>query len=271
MESVDEKLTALEPKRILAADDELKIVQFIKVNLERRGYEVDTAANGVQALAKIRVDKPDLLITDVMMPEMDGFELLTAIRRDAEIESLPVLIMIAKASYLSNDEEEMKFLSQANFIEKPFTPDYLGAIVDEILGAPLPIPQGKRLLVVEDVPKIAQIITSSLSKNGYAVETAENGLQALAKIKANLPDLLITDMNMPEMSGLELIDAIRRDTTMKDLPVLLMTTRVEGERYCQPPDVNDLLSRGANQVIHKPFGPAKLLVTVTHMLSHRNL
>ena len=69
--------------RILAVDDEPNIVRLIQVNLERMGYQVETANNGVQALEKIRASRPDLVVSDVMMPEMDGFELLSTIRRDA--------------------------------------------------------------------------------------------------------------------------------------------------------------------------------------------
>ncbi|MEY3763554.1 MAG: hypothetical protein RLZ42_214 [Armatimonadota bacterium] len=83
--------------RILVTDDEPNIVRLIQVNLERQGFQVETANNGAQALEKIRANRPDLLVSDVMMPEMDGFELLSNIRRDPALENLPVIMLTAKA------------------------------------------------------------------------------------------------------------------------------------------------------------------------------
>src|SRR5258707_190687 len=83
--------------RILAVDDEPNIVRLIQVNLERHGYQVETANNGAQALAKIRASRPDLLVSDVMMPEMDGFELLKNVRMDPVLADLPVIMLTAKA------------------------------------------------------------------------------------------------------------------------------------------------------------------------------
>ena len=83
--------------RVLVVDDEVNIVRLIQVNLERQGYQVETANNGAQALAKIRESRPDLLVSDVMMPEMDGFELLANVRRDPVLNDLPVIMLTAKA------------------------------------------------------------------------------------------------------------------------------------------------------------------------------
>jgi two-component system alkaline phosphatase synthesis response regulator PhoP/two-component system response regulator VicR len=117
--------------RILAVDDEPNIVRLIQVNLERHGYQVETANNGAQALAKIRENRPDLLVSDVMMPEMDGFELLSSIRRDPALSDLPVIMLTAKAQ----DANVMEGYSRGAdmYLTKPFNPAELLQFVKRIL------------------------------------------------------------------------------------------------------------------------------------------
>jgi two-component system, OmpR family, alkaline phosphatase synthesis response regulator PhoP len=117
--------------RILAVDDEPNIIRLIEVNLTRHGYQVETANNGVQALEKIRASRPDLVVSDVMMPEMDGFELLSSIRRDPALESLPVIMLTAKAG----DKDVLGGYSRGAdmYLTKPFNPAELLAFVKRIL------------------------------------------------------------------------------------------------------------------------------------------
>lgn len=119
--------------RILAVDDEPNIVRLIQVNLERHGYQVETANNGAQALAKIRENRPDLLVSDVMMPEMDGFELLSTIRRDPVLSDLPIIMLTAKAQ----DANVMEGYSRGAdmYLTKPFNPQELLQFVKRILSS----------------------------------------------------------------------------------------------------------------------------------------
>jgi len=119
--------------RILAVDDEPNIVRLIQVNLERQGYQVETASNGTQALAKIRDHRPDLLVSDVMMPEMGGFELLENIRRDNSIADLPVIMLTAKTS--EKDIMDGMVRGADMYLTKPFNPIELLQFVKRILAA----------------------------------------------------------------------------------------------------------------------------------------
>jgi len=119
--------------RILAVDDEPNIVRLIQVNLERHGYTVETANNGAQALAKIKANRPDLLVSDVMMPEMDGFELLANVRRDPAIADLPVIMLTAKAQ----DKDVMTGYQHGAdmYLTKPFNPQELLQFVKRLLAS----------------------------------------------------------------------------------------------------------------------------------------
>jgi two-component system alkaline phosphatase synthesis response regulator PhoP/two-component system response regulator VicR len=117
--------------RILVTDDEPNIVRLIQVNLERQGFQVETANNGAQALEKIRANRPDLLVSDVMMPEMDGFELLSNIRRDPALEDLPVIMLTAKAQ--DRDVLEGYTRGADMYLTKPFNPIELVTFAKRLL------------------------------------------------------------------------------------------------------------------------------------------
>ena len=117
-------------KTILVVDDERHIVRLVQVNLGRAGYEVTTAYDGVEALEAVRSEIPDMIILDVMMPRMDGFEALKKLRADAQTKDIPVIMLTAKAQ----DADIFKGWSSGvdSYLTKPFNPRELLAFVDRI-------------------------------------------------------------------------------------------------------------------------------------------
>jgi two-component system alkaline phosphatase synthesis response regulator PhoP/two-component system response regulator VicR len=118
------------PLKILVCDDERHIVRLIQVNLERQGYQVVTAYDGKEGLEKVRTEKPDMCVLDVMMPYMDGFEVLKALRRDPATEGLPVIMLTAKAQ--DKDVFEGYQYGADMYLTKPFNPVELVSFVKRI-------------------------------------------------------------------------------------------------------------------------------------------
>ncbi len=116
--------------KILVCDDERHIVRLIQVNLEKQGYQVVTAYDGKEGLEKIRSEKPNLVVLDVMMPYMDGFEVLKNLRRDVEFENLPVIMLTAKAQ--DKDVFEGYHYGADMYLTKPFNPNELVTFVKRI-------------------------------------------------------------------------------------------------------------------------------------------
>ena len=104
-------------KKILAVDDEKHIVRLVQINLEREGYEVITASNGREALEKVEAEQPDLVVMDVMMPEMDGYETARAIRQMDHFKTLPIISLTAKA--MAGDREKCLAAGASDYITKP--------------------------------------------------------------------------------------------------------------------------------------------------------
>ncbi len=118
------------PLKVLVCDDERHIVRLIQVNLERQGYTVVTAFDGKDGLEKVKAENPDLMVLDVMMPYMDGFEVLKSLRRDPAFESLPVIMLTAKAQ--DKDVFEGYHYGADMYLTKPFNPMELVSFVNRI-------------------------------------------------------------------------------------------------------------------------------------------
>ena len=126
------------PKKILAVDDEKHIVRLVQVNLERAGYTVVTANDGKEALQKVADENPDLVVLDVMMPYMDGFEVLQNLRRNPSTRDIPVIMLTAKAQ----DADVFKGWQSGVdcYLTKPFNPmellSFVKRIFDSMGGGP---------------------------------------------------------------------------------------------------------------------------------------
>jgi len=119
------------PHKILAVDDERHIVRLVEVNLARAGYQVVTAFDGREALEKVKSERPDLIVLDVMMPYMDGFEVLNVLKKDPETKDIPVIMLTAKAQ----DADVFRGWQSGvdTYLTKPFNPLELLTFVKRIL------------------------------------------------------------------------------------------------------------------------------------------
>lgn len=117
-----------EAARILVVDDDPRVLRLLQVNLKRYGFVVETAGNGAEALIRLRARRPDVLVSDVMMPEMDGYELLANVRRDPSLAYLPIILM---GVFTSNGF----WYYEASLLTKPFNPFELFMIIKRLLPA----------------------------------------------------------------------------------------------------------------------------------------
>jgi two-component system alkaline phosphatase synthesis response regulator PhoP len=118
--------------KILVVDDEIYIVHILDFSLGMEGYEVVTALDGEQALEKLKQEKPDLIVLDIMMPKLDGYEVCKAIKSDPETRQIPVILLSAKGR---NVDQKMGFdVGADDYITKPFSPRKLVERINQLLG-----------------------------------------------------------------------------------------------------------------------------------------
>jgi len=146
IERIPDTLKKPGPRLVLVVDDEPRMIRFIRMNLELEGYHVVEAGNGIEALDQVRKHMPDLVIMDIMMPKMDGFETLRLLR---EISTVPVILLTVKGE----EEDRIRGLELGadDYVTKPFSPRELISRVNAVLRrADWPSPAPRTILAIDD-------------------------------------------------------------------------------------------------------------------------
>jgi DNA-binding response OmpR family regulator len=198
-------------RTVLAIDDDPEVLRLLRDSLKGTGYGLVAAASGEEGLALARTRKPFVITLDVMMPHRDGWSVLQALKRDPELRDIPVIM----ASILENRALGFS-LGVADYMVKPFD---RATLLDKLKG--VESAAGRRVLVVDDDEDVRGMVQLGLKYEGYRVETAADGRSALAAIAAAPPDVLFLDLNLPDMSGLELLG--RLDAASRNMRVIVLT------------------------------------------------
>ncbi|WP_428261379.1 response regulator [Haliangium sp.] len=244
--------------RVLLVDDSALIHRHTAPLLEDAGYEVVSAHDGAGALALCERALPDLVITDVEMPSMDGYALCKALKQRAP--HLPVLICSTLGE--AADLERGFDAGADDYLVKPVAPEELLTR----LGALSPMPgRRERILVVDDSPAQRHYVADCLTRQGFEVIMADNGRAGLDEVRSAPPALVISDYEMPEMTGFELVHALKRDPDTRNIPVIMLTAR-DSRR-----DMAQMRAAGATAYLVKPFAQDKCIATVERTLAERRL
>lgn len=126
-------MTDTTPKRVLCIEDEAEMIDLIRLILGRRGFEVKGANGGLEGLEMIRKEKPDLVLLDLMMPDMDGWEVYQQMKADEATRDIPVIVVTAKAQSIDK-VLGLHIAKVDDYIAKPFSPQELLASIDNVLG-----------------------------------------------------------------------------------------------------------------------------------------
>lgn len=207
--------------RILIVDDSLAMRGALIKTLRDKRFQIEQAENGVIGLEKVKKSHYDLIITDVDMPEMDGFTFCKTLRDEALSNATPVVIL---SSHDKESDIEHGFQVGASaYLSKTDAQEHLPGLVDRLLQKSSMIHQ-RLVLIVDDSPVIVGILEEGLTKEGYQVVTASNGKRALEKLEKIKPDLIISDLNMPEMDGLAFCAAVHQKPVLAAIPFICMSS-----------------------------------------------
>lgn len=197
--------------KLLIVDDDPGTLAWMSSALEAAGHEVRTFDSAWPALVVTRAWSPDLILTDILMPDMDGFAFSRLVRAH---ERVPIVFV----SVLQRQAEAV-LRGVAGYVQKPVTAAELRAAVDHLLGASGAAP----ILVVDDAADIRACYRLILEPR-FEVREAENGLQALEVLSREPIALAIVDVHMPVMNGVELLRAMRADPRFATIPVVVQTS-----------------------------------------------
>src|SRR6266513_4219353 len=270
-------LAALGGRRMLVVDDNETNRRILREMLAAEGVKVEeatTAAEGLDALRRAATKRTpfDLAILDVQMPDMDGFQLATAVRADKTLARTDLLMLTSAGQ--RGDGERCRELGIRGYLTKPLSrPDLLEALGTVLAGPPEEagtpdvvtrhtIAESRhslRVLLAEDNPVNQQAAVAMLVKRGHEVHVAGNGREAVDAVRNRDYDVVLMDVQMPEMDGFEATQAIRGTPKGKNLPIIALTAHaLSGER-------ERCLAHGMTDYLAKPFKGHELFAMVERL------
>jgi CheY-like chemotaxis protein len=197
-------------------DDDPTMHDLMVRVLHKEGFRVELAASGAEGIRKARDLHPDAITLDVMMPSMDGWAVLSALKSDPELADIPVIIVTMV------DDKKIGFtLGASDYLTKPVDRSQLAAVLRKYRCENPPCP----IMLVEDDPVNRDLLRQILEKEGWTVTEAENGRIALQLLEKDLPELILLDLMMPELDGFELIAELRQRPEWRSLPVVVITAK----------------------------------------------
>jgi CheY-like chemotaxis protein len=287
------KAGAARPARILVVDDEPQNLELVEAILAPAGYEITLAAKGEEALDLVNEKRPDLIVLDLMMPGLSGFEVCARVKMHPETMGIPILFVTALSQ--PGDKERALAAGGDDFLSKPFQrSDLLGRVeallkvrhlnadLDRALGylnelelarhdrrprkdasPPAPPPGAGVVLVVDDEPLVRQLFADLLREQGYVIHEASSGHQAMEITRQERIDVILLDIMMPGMSGLDVLGKLGEFAP--DTPVIIVTAHPTSENAIAA------LRLGAFDFIVKGFKSEVMLTTVARALERRRM
>ncbi len=254
------------PNILVVEGNETAAIQ-IRTALEDCGCEVTVAVDGAEGLSAVREAVPDAIVVDLMMPDIDGFFVLEQIRSVPDTEQLPVLVLTAKKltakEYARLRYNNVQELAQKGSLNREQLIEKIAELIMTQAETKWATPTNKNpaihmllestvILIVEDNPDNQLIVAAILDEMGVGHITAEDGELAIQLAKGARPDLILMDIQLPVLSGLDATKRIKADPDLRRIPIIALTARaMAGDR-------DEILAAGCDGYVSKPIKPSTL-------------
>lgn len=274
--------------RVLIVDDNASNLKLLATYLRAEHYEPISADNGSDALVLARKEDPDVILLDIMMPGMDGYEVTRELKNDPRTAQIPIVLVTA----LDGVEDRVKGLESGadDFISKPFnraellarvrTLQRLKIIEDELrhrmaltvqLTSQLSCDDESTdsVLIVEDDPSLSRHLNLILTNKGYKTYIAESASDARTKLAECYPTVILMDLMLPDANGMDFISELKRAPLTQDIPILVLTSVDDVDTKVQA------IEYGADDYLTKPIDSSELMAriraTLRRVKAHRKL
>lgn len=256
-------------KKILVIEDDELLGGIMVEKLKAEGFDVTLSKDGALGFQKISDMKPDIVLLDMVVPTLSGYEILEAKQKNSATKNIPVLVISNSGQKV--EIENIKNLGVKDYIIKAqFSPSEVVDKVKNILGIVIAFEKdgktktgakliGKKILLVEDDEFLAELLSKKLIMEGTQLIHASDGEDALTKIESVVPDAIVLDMILPGMSGYEMLEKIKSDKRFAYIPVLILTnlSQKEDEERAKKLDVKEFLFKSEytlDEIVNKIAG-----------------
>lgn len=217
-------------KRIALIEDEKTLANLIESGLKKEGFEVLAAIDGIKGLELILESKPDLVLLDMMLPGLKGFDILEKLTEKGILPDMPVII-ISNSGEEIEIERGLKMGVRDYLIKVNFNPNEVVEKVKNVLKAegerkkekatPIKIVEGKRVLIIEDDTILADVLEKKFLEKKYSVQRASNANSARKILAEKEVDLILLDLVLPDEHGISLLKEFKESKNLKDIPVVI--------------------------------------------------
>ena len=201
---------------VLVIDDDSDFRDLVTRFLGKEGFRVVSASDGDEGLMRARQLRPALITLDVLMPGLDGWSLLAALKAEPALADIPVIMLT-----IADDRNKGFALGASEYLTKPLDRGRLAAILRKYRGRGLCC----SALVVEDEEATRRVLRETLEGEGWDVADAADGRAALAAVAGRRPDLILLDLLMPEMDGFEFLEELRKEEANRSIPIVVITAK----------------------------------------------
>lgn len=249
---------------VLVIDDDPSVRDVVTRILAGEGISAITAADGEAGIELAKNTTPQLIILDIAMPQVDGWSVLLRLKSDEQLADIPVILQSV------NDNRELGFmLGATDYLIKPVNRTRLVSLLHRYLER-----DDAEILIVDDDATIRRALSRSLKREGWQVKQAANGAEALVAIADEVPALILLDLTMPVMDGLEFLELLRANEQWGDIPVVVLTSKelTNEDRERLNGDVERVLAKGnfsqdrlldeIRRVLNNQFSPQKFQPTL---------
>ena len=220
---------------VLVVDDDPAVHDLLEPMLTSQGFRVAHAFDGREGLARTRETQPAIVILDIKMPGMDGWEVISALKADPQLSKIPVIL------FSVTDSREQGYALGADYLAKPIDRKQLTQLLTKYRGEKA----SPTCLVVDDDARQRDILKKLLQEESWRVREAENGIAALRQVAEEEPQLILLDLIMPQLDGFGFLGQMRKNSTWREIPVVVLTAMDLGQ------EERERLNGGVEKVLQK--------------------
>ena len=240
---------------VLVIDDDATARELLTDQLRAEGFSVVTASGGLEGLKLAKEVHPSVITLDVIMPDLDGWSVLAALRQDSELSEIPVIMIT-----ILDQQRRGVALGAAGYLTKPIDREQLHRLVERFRAQAQPT----RVLLVEDDSFQRERMHAWLESQRWVVQEAANGREAMDRLQQSKPDLILLDLMMPEMDGFQVVATLQKEAGWRDIPVIVITALDLDAKD------HDRLNSGVQSVLVKEtFQPADLVERIRRLAQTR--